>query len=443
MRFVYNCLFTVLFVLAAPFYFLKMWRRGNWKADFGQRFACYSDELKARFAQKPVIWIHAVSVGEVGVCVQLLKLLSPQLPHHQIVVSTTTSTGMGELRSKLPDSVIKIYYPIDFWWGARHALNTIRPKAFLLIEAEFWPNLLWQAMDRNLPLLLINARVSDRSFPRYQKGGFLFRPIFSRFSVVCCQNALDAERLKMLGFPADATRDVGNLKFDAALPQKPGSTAAKPALDVRELLARIGFPGDAQLWVCGSTHAGEEAILGAMFLRLRQKHPQLRLVLVPRHFERAREVSAALETAGVKFMLRTEITTQPAPQPGTLDCLVVNSTGELKAFYSEATVVFVGKSLTAKGGQNPIEPVALGKATVLGPNMQNFTSIVATLNKGGGIMQVADASGLERAIDDLLSRESHRRELGRAGLRVVEENSGATPRTVDLIVPAFHRAGLL
>lgn len=442
MRLVYNFLFTVLFFLAAPYYFLKMWRRGNWKSGFGQRFSLYSDEVKQQLARKPVIWIHAVSVGEVGVCVQLLKLLAPKLPNHQIVVSTTTSTGMGELRAKLPDSVIKIYYPADFWWGVRHALNTIRPQAFLLVEAEFWPNMLWQAMARNIPLLLVNARVSDRSYPRYQRAGFLFRPIFSRFSVVGSQNAIDSERLKVLGFQPSAVHDVGNLKFDAALPQKSGPAAA-PSLDVRGLLAQIGFPPTAQLLVCGSTHAGEEGILGAMFLRLRQKYPNLYLVIVPRHFERAKEVSADLEKAGVKFILRTEIAAKAPLAPGAVDCLVVNTTGELKAFYSEATLVFVGKSLTAKGGQNPIEPAALGKALVLGPNMQNFTSIVATLNKGGGVIQVASEAGLERAFDDLLANETRRRELGERGLRVVQENAGATVRTVELIVPAFQKSGIL
>lgn len=427
MRFIYNILFTFGFLVSAPYYFLKMWRRGNWKAGFGQRFAIFSPELKAKLSTRPVLWLHAVSVGEVGICVQLIKLLAPRLPEYQLVVSTTTSTGMGELRSKLPEDVEKIYYPIDSWWGVRNALNTIKPRAILLIEAEFWPNLLWQTSNRNIPLFLVNARVSDRSYRGYKRAAFIFRPIFAKFRAAGCQNSIDAERLVELGFPPKAVHAVGNLKFDAAKPD------GRPGLDVPALLRQIGVTDKAQLLVCGSTHAGEEAILGAMCLRLREKFPNLFLILVPRHFERAKEVSADLQRCGIKFLLRTEIKPDTQLAPGEIQCLVVNSTGELKSFYQHATLVFVGKTLTALGGQNPIEPGALGKAMVFGPNMQNFVSVTSAFLANKGAIQVRDEAHLERAFAELLESEPRRRELGENAHQVVQQSAGATSRTVDLI----------
>ncbi len=422
MRFIYNILYAVFFLLSAPYYFLKMWRRGNWREGFGQRFGRYDPALVEALAKKPVLWLHAVSVGEVGVCLQLIKALEPRVPDVQIIVSTTTSTGMGELKARLPTHIHKIYYPVDFCFVVRRAMNAIRPRAIILVEAEFWPNLLWQAQDRNIPIFLVNARISERSFRGYSRFSFIFRPFFAQFKAAGCQNAADAQRLISLGFPETAVQVTGNLKFDAAKPD------ARPGLDVPALLRQINVPENARLLVAGSTHAGEAAILGEMLLRLRQKFPDLFLILVPRHFEKAADAGQELTSKGVKFVLRTALA------PGDYQCLLVNSTGELKYFYQHATLVFVGKSLTVEGGQNPIEPAALGKPTLFGPNMQNFTSIVRSLRENYAAIQVPDAAELERACAELLTNETRRRELGENARRFVEANAGATEKTVNLIL---------
>ncbi len=426
MRVIYNILFVLFFWLSAPWYFLKMWRRGNWRAGLGQRFGRYDPQFKSALGTKPVIWLHAVSVGEVGVCLQLLRLLEPRLPAHQFIVSTTTSTGMGELKRRLPPHIHAIYYPADFPGCVRRALDTIRPKAIVLVELELWPNLLWAAQDRGIPLMLVNARVSEQSFKGYSRFGFLFRPIFSKFSAVGCQNG-DADLLLGLGFPADAVRTVGNMKFDAAKPDLTGG------LDVPALLRQIGVKKNAALLVAGSTHDGEETILAEMWPRLRQHCPDLFLILVPRHFERAKAVAQELASRNVKFMLRGEIADGKDYPSGALDCLIVNSTGELKYFYREAALVFVGKSITAEGGQNPIEPAALGKAMVYGPNMQNFKAISAAFLAEHAAVQVPDAAALERAMIELLGNDKKRAEIGANALRVVQRNAGATAATVDLI----------
>jgi 3-deoxy-D-manno-octulosonic-acid transferase len=427
-RILYNILFSVFFVLSSPYYFMRMWRRGNWTKGFGQRFGAYDAKLKQAITNRQVLWMHAVSVGEVNICTQLIRALEPRVPNMKIVVSTTTTTGMGELQKKLPTHISKIYYPIDRKPYITRALATIRPKAIVLVEAEIWPNFLWRARDLNIPLFLVNARLSERSFRGYKRWGFIFRKIFATFAGVGTQNEADAARLCELGFRPEAVNVVGSLKYDAA------KLDERRVLDVPRIMQQLGVPPDAMLLVCGSTHAGEEALLAEQFLRLRKQFLNLFLVMVPRHFERGKEVGRELQERGVKFIFRSEITASMQLPAGELDCLLVNTTGELKYFYEHAAVIFVGKSLIGQGGQNPIEPGALGKAMVFGPHMQNFEDIVRNFIAQDGAVQVKDAAELERALAKLLDDPRRREELGSNARKVVRENLGAIDRTVDMIV---------
>jgi len=425
MRFIYNILFVIFFCLSAPYYFLKMWRRGNWQKGFKQRFGRYED-LSPADPQHPAIWLHAVSVGEVNICAQVIRELRQRAPQYRIIVSTTTSTGMGELHKRLPEGVEKVYYPVDFLPFVRRALDRIQPVAVALIEAEIWPNFLWELQRRQIPHFLLNARVSARSHRGYRRFGVLFAPLFATFEGVGAQNEEDAVRLREIGCQPDAVHVFGNLKFDAVhLPTK------RP-LDVPAMLASLEVKPGAPVLLGGSTFPGEEKILGEIFLRLRKQQPDLFLILVPRHFERAPAALADLTALGLKVTCRSDINGS-APLPKT-DCLLVNTTGELVYFYEHATVVFVGKSLTANGGQSPIEPAALGKAMTFGPNMQNFASIVRSFLLAQGAVQVRDAAELELILAGLLSHPDKRNELGRNALTVVNQNQGATTRTIDMLL---------
>lgn len=428
MRWLYNILFTIFFWLSSPYYFLKMWRRGHWAQGFGQRFGRYSSKIKQAVTNRHVLWIHAVSVGEVNICTQLIQALEPRLPNLKIVVSTTTSTGMSELNRKLPSHIQKVYYPIDRREYVARAVASIHPAAIVLVEAEIWPNFLWRARDLGLPVFLVNARLSRRSYRGYRQFGFLFRPLFASFVGVGCQNEADAERLRRLGCRPETIHVVGNLKFDAA------KLDERRLLNVPQLLQQLGIAAGARLLVGGSTHAGEESILADIFLRLRSRFPDLYLVLVPRHFERGKEVGRELSARGIKFVYRSEISANARYRPGEVDCLLVNTTGELKYFYEHASLIFVGKSLAAEGGQNPIEPGAQGKAMVFGPNMQNFEAIAHAFVKGEGAVQVRDASELEAALAELLADPVRAAKLGQNARHVVRENSGAIERTIDMIV---------
>ena len=428
MRTLYNILFNIFFVLSSPYYFWRLRRRGNWRPGFAERFGHYHAGLKQALTNRHVIWIHAVSVGEVNLCTQVIHALEPQVPNVKIVVSTTTTTGMTELRNRLPSHISKIYYPVDRRKCVHRALAVINPEAIILVEAEIWPNFIWRARELRVPIFLVNARLSDRSYRGYCRFRRLFRPLFASFAGVGAQNEEDAARLRDVGCRPDAIQVVGNLKFDAA------NLDERRTLDVPALLRQIGVPPDAPILIGGSTHPGEEIILAEIARRLRARFPHLFLVLVPRHFERAREAGQQLQERGIKLIYRSEIYTNTQLNEGDVECLLVNTTGELRFFYPCATVVFVGKSITAMGGQNPIEPGALGKAMVLGPNMQNFADITRSFVSQNGAVQVRDPEGLERAIGELLADENRRAELGRNARRIVRENQGAIGRTVAMIL---------
>jgi 3-deoxy-D-manno-octulosonic-acid transferase len=436
MRTLYNILFAVFFVLTSPYYFMRMWRRGGWLSGFFERFGYYDRDLRQRLTNRHVLWLHAVSVGEVNLCTQFIRVLEPRMPNIKIVVSTTTTTGMTELSHHLPGHISKIYYPVDSRKSVNRALGVIRPAAIVLVEAEIWPNFIWRARDLHIPLFLVNARLSDRSYRGYKRWGFLFRPLFASFAGVGAQNEADSERLREIGCRPEAVRVVGNLKFDAAKLDGPRT------LDVPALFRQIGVPPDAPVLVGGSTHAGEEIVLAEIAQRLRVLFPKLFLVLVPRHFERCKEIGRELRERGVKFVYRNRVAANMRFQDGQVECLLVNTTGELRFFYEHATVVFVGKSLTAVGGQNPIEPGAVGKAMVFGPNMQNFAGIAQSFVAQNAAIQVDNAGMLEQAIAELLADEKRRAELGHNALRVVRENLGAIVRTVDIILENLKGRGI-
>ena len=422
MRLLYNILFPIFFLITAPFYFWKMVRRGNWIEGFTQRFGVYG-KLREELRGERVLWLHAVSVGEANLAVQLVEVLRKEFGDWRYVVSTTTTTGMGVLRSKLPDSARAIYYPIDWLPFVKSAFRTLRPSAIVLVEAEIWPNLFWEANRTKAPLSLVNARLSEKSFEGYCRFGFLFRPLFESLKAVGVHNEIDADRVANLGSARETIHVVGNMKFDGA------PETGKTELNVRALLDQLKVPEDAPVLVAGSTFEGEEALLCELLPRWREAYPSLFLVLVPRHFERAKAVMEVLALTGLKIARRTQLETAPE-RP---EVLLVDTTGELNAFYDVATVVFVGKSLTAQGGQNPIEPAALGKPVVFGPFMQNFREVVESLLEAKGAVQVVDGTELTHKINELLGNSEHCAALGSAAMSVVEANKGATQRTAQLV----------
>jgi 3-deoxy-D-manno-octulosonic-acid transferase len=431
----YDILFTIGFVLSSPYYFFKMWRRGNWEAGFLERFGIYESNVQS-LQRRHVLWIHAVSVGEANLCVQLVRALEARLPKIKIIVSTTTTTGMAELRRRLSTRVIRIYYPVDSRVCVARALKTINPEAIVLVESEIWPNFIWQAQKLRVPLFLANARLSGRAYRGYKRFAFLFKPLFASFIGVGAQSEADAARLREIGCRPEVIRVLGNMKFDTSKIDRQGD------LDVPAMLRQLGVPPDAPILLGGSTHAGEELILAEMARRLRVRFPKLFLVLVPRHHERCKEVGRELRAHGVTFIYRREISADTQHRNGDVRCLLVDTTGELRSFYEHATVVFIGKSLTAAGGQNPIEPGAMGKAIVFGPNMQNFADIARSFVTQNGAARVRSPEELEEVVAGLLASEGRRLELGLNAQRVIRENLGAVGRTAEMILENLQGFGI-
>jgi 3-deoxy-D-manno-octulosonic-acid transferase len=430
MRLLYNILFPVFFLLSAPYYFWKLLRRGNWREGLGQRFGGYGP-LTQKLKGQRVLWLHAVSVGEANLSVQLVEKLRGQLEGWDFVVSTTTTTGMGTLARKLPANVHRIYYPVDWAPFVRRAFRALNPAAIVLVEAEIWPNLFWQAKSANVPVHLVNARLSENSFNGYRRYAFLFKPLFRSLHAAGVHNEFDGERLEKLGCDRNDITVTGNMKFDG-----PVASGADTA-DARALLREVGVSDEAPVLVAGSTFEGEEELLCKLLAQWRKRYPDLFLVLVPRHFERAGAVLENLKHLNLRIIRRTAMNTE-VDKP---DVLLVDTTGELKAFYEVATLVFVGKSLTAQGGQNPIEPAALGRPIVFGPFMQNFRSVVQSLLEAEAAIQVMDEAELSRQVSVLLGNPEQCAALGTAAKAVVKGNKGATQRTAELIGRTLRALG--
>lgn len=430
----YNIIYSLGFVLLTPAFLYKMWKRGKYRQNFFQRFGSYSAELRASLATKTDrrCWIQAVSVGEVTVALVLINALQRKFPKLRIVLTSTTSTGYALAKERLPDDVTLLYFPQDFPWSVRRAYDLIQPDFVVLMESEVWPNHIWAAAQRCIPVFLVNARMSPRSARGYRRFGWLFRDVHSKLSLVCAQSQEDAENFCAAGAWREAVQLTGNMKFDASMPHADAQT-----VDPVQLLKQIGVSPSQPIIVAGSTHPGEEEILFDVYRELRAQIPNLFLVIVPRHVERTREVVELAKSKTIKMLLRTEVNSQLTPTAKPYDCLLVNTTGELKWMYKIATVIFVGKSLVGQGGQNIVEAAASGHPVIFGPHMQNFKAIARQMVVEDACVQIQDAAQLRRAIQDLLQHEDRRKQIVAKARRVIESNLGATDRSVGLMANAL------
>ena len=429
-RVIYTLLYSLAFVLLSPMFVYKMWKRGKYRENFWQRFGFYSKELRQQLADKKErrCWIQAVSVGEVNVALLFIDALRRKFPDVRIIVTTTTSTGYALAYERLPQEVELLYFPQDFPWSIRRAYDLIQPDFIVLMESELWPNHIWAGARRGVPLFLVNGRMSPRSERGYKRLGWLSRQVSNKLSLVCAQSQEDAGNFTAIGVPAGRVHMTGNMKYDASMPR-----AEVQSVDPIQLLKQIGVSPAQPILVAGSTHPGEEEILLDALINLRAKFPHLFLILVPRHVERTREVVDVARRKQVKFILRSDVGPRLEQTATPYECLIVNTTGELKWFYKVATVIFVGKSLVGQGGQNIVEAAASGHPVVFGLNMQNFRAIARQFVAEGACIQVPDADGLRRAVQELLGDANRRQAISAAAHRVIQSNVGSTERSVQLI----------
>jgi len=428
----YNVAIVTFFVFGGPYLLWKLWRRGKLLPQFGQRFGLYSPEIRARL--KSDVWIHAVSVGEVNIAQVLILRLRELRPDLRVVVSTTTATGFSVAQTQLADErTLVIYNPIDSLWSVRSAFNAIRPRRLILIESEIWPNYLWAARRRRIPVYLVNARLSLRTEERYRRMRWLVGPLLQEIALIFAQDAIDVQRLTQAGFGPETIFNLGSLKYDVA------ALDSNDEKDISAWWNRTGWNGQSIILLGGSTHPGEEDVLARIFVSLREQFPRLRLLLAPRHAERGAAVRDLCEKVGLRAVLRSDLAaaTEPLANGSTPDTVVVNSTGELRALYKRATLAFVGKSLRGQGGQNFIEAARVGVPVLVGPNMQNFAVITREFLQGDAIVQVSDEFELATSLRKLLESESERIELGRRARSTFESKLNAAQRTAAVIAQSL------
>jgi 3-deoxy-D-manno-octulosonic-acid transferase len=427
-RFFYNLLFPLALLFFLPGYTVKMLRRGNYRNKFGQRLGFYDRETRAALAAGPQTWLHAVSVGEVMVALKLASKMKEHEPSLRIALTTTTTTGFALARKQAPEWIEVLYTPLDFWPIMRRAFEIIRPTRVVLVEAEVWPNLTAIAHRKKIPIALVNARLSPRSERRFRKFNYFVRPYFQKLDLICVPEQDDVARWVSLGVDSTRIHPVGSIKFD------PTNVAPRPEMP-RAVLDKLGIDPARPILLDGSTHPGEEEILARIFQQLRREFPALFLIIAPRHVERTREIAAQLRALGVSSIRRSEAGTASAA-----DCLLLDTTGELRDWYSVATVVFMGKSLTARGGQNPVEAIVADRPVVFGPHMENFASLARVLVAAGGALQPNDELALTTDLEALLRNPGERERLVRQARGVLDTHRGATERTAELLASLTARA---
>ncbi|MEO6971025.1 MAG: glycosyltransferase N-terminal domain-containing protein [Chthoniobacterales bacterium] len=420
-RFLYNLLFPFALVLFLPGYVVKMLRRGNYREKFGQRLGFYDEATRATLATGERTWLHAVSVGEVMIALKLAARMKVSAPDLRVALTTTTTTGFALAGTQAPPWMEVLYTPLDFWPIMRRAFDVIRPRRIVLVEAEVWPNLTALAQQRRIPLALVNARLSPRSEKRFRKFVWFVRPYFQKLDLVCVPEETDIARWQSLGVERDRIQRVGSIKFD------PDDVTLRPEIP-RKVLQTLGIDPARPILLGGSTHPGEEEILARIFLELRREFSTLFLLIAPRHVERTREIAGQLRALGVSSVRRSEATA-----PSATDCLLLDTTGELRDWYSVATIVFIGKSLTTRGGQNPVEAIMADRPVVFGPHMENFAALAQTLVAAHGACQPDDELALLNSLRDLLRDAPARAQLARHARTVLDAHGGATERTAQLL----------
>lgn len=405
-------------LLTSPYWLYHALRHGKYHAAFPQRLGRVPARLRLK-SDSRVIWVHAVSVGEVLAVSGMVEAMRTRLPQHRVLVSTTTDTGQAVARKRFGEENV-FYFPMDFAFAIRPFLRALRPELIVLAETEFWPNFLRLAHSTGATIAVVNGRISDRSWPSYRRFRFALQTMLARVDLFLAQTEQDSERLRAIGAPPQRVRVTGNLKFDVAVPSPPAI--------LETLRASLAGENAGPVLVCGSTVEGEEAPLLRAFQSVRAEHPRAVMILAPRHPERFDDAAKLIAETRLPSYRRS----QWHGEPLSGGVLLLDSVGELAALYALADLAFVGGSLVRRGGHNIIEPAQPGVAIVIGPHTQNFRDVVAQFQKRDAVRVVAP-SELESTFRYFLSHDAERRALGQRAQETVRSQAGATNRTMEAL----------
>lgn len=421
MTLVYDLAYLVLALISLPSFVRRLSQARCGRELLRQRSGILPPSFKDALIGKKIIWLHAVSVGEVMAVSNFIKNLLRECPGYHLVLTTVTPTGQQVAQKFEGPQVSVCYFPFDFSFAVRSFFRDLQPECLLLAETEIWPNLIMEASRSRVPVGILNARLSSRSARRYSRFQRLFQPLFSRLDFVLAQTVEDAERFAACGTPRERVEVLGNMKYDNVVLEGAGAGIS------RSFRQKWGLGPDDRIWVAGSTHKGEEKILARVFVKIREKHPDLKLVIAPRHIERSAEVAAAFEKCGVEAGRVSLLSNGKKSFP----VLILDQLGVLKDVYAMADAVFVGGSLIPKrGGQNPIEPAVFRKAIVHGPYVFNFERVYQVLDDEGGAMLAKDESELALALERILGSPAETERLGQRAYQAVVSLRGATEKHV-------------
>jgi len=414
---VYNLLLPIFFIFAFPAWLVKMGRRGGFGTGLLERFSFFKEDALSE--RKGVIYIHAVSVGEVLIAIKLIKEWLEQYPDENVLLVPTTSTGHEVAKKYAPEDVRVIYSPLDFSFILKRVFKRFAPKQIILMESEIWPNMLQVAEKLSIPVNVANARLSPRSEKRYQKLGKFLRPMLGMLNQLCAQDEVDKKRWSSVGVANERITVTGSIKFDQS-----GSGKPQRSVEFAEILEGVSST-EKKVVMAISTHAEEESWIAESLLPIKD---EICLVIVPRHAERRKEVRENLEALGYDVVLRSKY------EKVLGACFVIDSTGELRDWTAHADMVIVGKSIIGKGGQNPTEAMAVSVPVLCGPYMRNFEPLITQLKQAEGIIEFENQSELVSSVQLLLGNQGELIEKQtKAALKVLESHQGATLRTVKVL----------
>lgn len=420
MAYLLNVLYVVLALLASPWLIAGALQKGKYRDGWSQKLFGL---VPRRESEVPCVWIHAVSLGEVSLIASLISEVQRRYPHWEVVISTTTLTGYTLAKTRYAELQV-FYCPLDFTWAVHNAMERVRPTILMLAELELWPNLIREARRTGAKVAIINGRLSDRSFRGYRRFGGWMRRVLGQVDLIAAQNEQYAERFLALGARSEAVHVTGSLKFDGAQTDRGNAATVR----LRQL---AGFQESDIVFLAGSTQEPEERLAIEAFRALAPEHPELRLILVPRHPDRFAEVSSLLASSGLTWQKRSRLDVTGADP--RVRVLLVDRVGELGAWWGTAAIAYVGGSMGSRQGQNMIEPAAYGCAVAFGPKTRNFRDVVAALLDAQAAVVVHDGEELAAFVRRALEQPAFAAELGQRAQQVVASQLGATRRTVDLL----------
>jgi 3-deoxy-D-manno-octulosonic-acid transferase len=418
-------LYTLLFILIQPFVLLRLLWRSLRAVDYRrrmlERYGFYPRAQPAlQGAEQSCIWVHAVSVGETIASVPLIRALAQDYPGVPLLVTTTTPTGAERVDTLLGDLVHHVYAPYDLPGAVKRLLARFRPRLLIIMETELWPNMIHYCHRAGVPVVLANARLSERSATGYQRVSLLCAPMLRELSVAAIQTVVEAERFYQLGLPREQGAVTGNIKFDVHLSPEDKAKAAR---------WRQQWRAKRPIWIAASTHEGEEDIILGVHSRMLQARSDLLLILVPRHPER---FTAVVENCTQQGLVTHRLSSEAIPGPG-IQVIVGDTMGDLLGLFGVSDVAFVGGSLIERGGHNMLEPALWAQPVICGPHLFNFLEISRMMTAAGGLLIVDDGLALERVLERLLSDARYRQQVGQLGFGVVQSNRGALGRLRELI----------